>query len=154
MEDDQVLNWCRDRLGTEIHVGEWLTITQERINRFATATDDFQWIHVDVARAEKESPWKTTIAHGFLTLSLYPTMRMPAAGAIAWPGVRTVINYGLNRVRFMNAVRVGSQLRLRSTLKSVESVAGAVQVEEECTFEIGGQSKPACVADVVLRLYR
>ena len=153
MDDDQVLNWCRERLGTEVFVGDWLTITQERINRFATATDDFQWIHVDVARAEAESPWKTTIAHGFLTLSLYPMMRMPPAGAIAWPGVRTVINYGLNRVRFMNAVRVGSQLRLRTTLKSAAAVAGAVQVEEECTFEIGGQTKPACVADVVLRLY-
>ncbi len=153
MEDDQVLTWCLARVGTEVHVGEWLTITQERIDRFATATDDFQWIHVDAARAKAESPWKSTIAHGFLTLSLYPKLREAQAGAVAWPGVRTVINYGVNRVRFMNAVRVGSQIRLRSTLKSVEPAAGAVQVEEECVFEIGGETKPACVADVVLRLY-
>ena len=142
------------KVGQEIHVSDWLQMTQERIDAFAAATGDFQWIHTDPERAAKESPWRRTIAHGYLTMSLYPMLRgIVSEGSPPYPGVRTVINYGLNRVRFMNAVRVGSQLRLRTTLKSAAAVAGAVQVEEECTFEIGGQTKPACVADVVLRLY-
>ena len=145
--------WCAARVATEVHVSEWLIVTQERINRFAAATDDFQWIHVDPVRAAAESPWRTTIAHGFLTLSLYPMLRAPAGAHEGYPGVRTIINYGLNRVRYPSAVRVGSALRLRATLDAVEAVPGGVQVEESCLFEVGGQDKPACVAQVLVRLY-
>lgn len=131
----------------------WLTVTQERIDRFAEATGDYQWIHVDAERAAAESPWRSTIAHGYLTLSLYATLRVPADGTPAWPLVRTVINYGLNRVRFTRAVRVDSRVRLRVTLAAVEAVPGAVQVEEDCVFELDGEATPACVAAMVKRLY-
>ena len=150
---DALLDWCRGRVGREVHVSPWLTVTQERIDRFAQASGDHQWIHVDPVRAATESPWKSTIAHGYLTLSLYAALRAPADGAPPWPGVRTVINYGLNRVRFTRAVKVNSRLRLRVTLAAVEAVPGAVQVEEACVFELDGDTTPACVAEMVKRLY-
>lgn len=152
MSAQELLEWCRTRLGTELHVSDWLTITQQRIDRFAAATDDYQWIHVDAARAAVESPSKATIAHGFLTLSLYPYLRLARAGTEAWPGVGTIINYGVNKVRFPHVVRVGSQIRLRVTLNSAVAVADGVQVEEGCVFELGGVDKPACVAELVMRL--
>lgn len=150
---DALLEWCRARLGNELHLSPWLTVTQERIDRFAAATGDYQWIHVDAERAAVESPWRSTIAHGYLTLSLYAALRVPADGAPAWPSVRTVINYGLNRVRFTRAVRVDSRIRLRVTLAAVEALPGAVQVEEDCVFELDGDTTPACVAAMVKRLY-
>jgi len=141
------------RVGQEVHLSDWLTITQERINAFADATSDHQWIHVDPARAAAESPWGATIAHGYLTLSLYPMMRGLVAERPIYPGVRQVINYGLDRVRFPNAVKVSSRIRVRCLLERVEAVTGGVQTTEQATFEIEGESKPACIAQAIMRLY-
>ena len=142
-----------DRIGQQIHVSDWLAITQARIDRFADATDDHQWIHTDAERAVRESPWRTTIAHGYLTLSLYPTLRGLVDGALPVPGLRTVVNYGLNRLRFVNAVRVGVRVRARIRLLAIEDFAGGLQLVEEFTVDIEGESRPACVAEVVMRWY-
>src|SRR5437762_10940232 len=106
----------RDRVGEEIAVGDWLEITQERINQFADATGDHQWIHVDPARAANESPFRTTIAHGFLTLSLLSTM---IRDAIGFSGIRMAINYGLNKVRFVSPVPAGSRVRARLSIGEI-----------------------------------
>ncbi|MFM8585852.1 MAG: MaoC family dehydratase [Gammaproteobacteria bacterium] len=142
------------RVGHEVHVSDWMMISQERINAFAAATDDPQWIHVDVERATRESPYGAPIAHGYLTLSLSIPLRglVDASKPIA-PGVRNVINYGLNKLRFPNAVRVGSKIRGRFTLQAVEQVApNVLQVTEQYTVEIEGAPKPACIAESVMRL--
>jgi acyl dehydratase len=141
------------RVGQEVHLSDWLTITQERIDAFANATGDRQWIHVDPARAGAESPWGTTIAHGYLTLALYPMLRGLVASQPIYPGVRQVINYGLDRVRFPNAVKVGGRIRVRAVLSHVEAVTGGVQTNEQATFEIEGEAKPACIAQAIMRLY-
>ena len=142
------------KVGTEVHLSDWMTITQERINAFAGATDDHQWIHVDAERAAKESPYGAPIAHGYLTLSLQVPLRglVDAAKPMA-PGVRNVINYGLNKLRFPNAVRTGAKIRGRFTLLAVEQVApNVLQVTEQYTAEIEGAPKPACIAESVMRL--
>jgi acyl dehydratase len=141
------------RVGQEVHLSDWLTVTQQRIDAFANATGDRQWIHVDPVRAAAESPWGTTIAHGYLTLSLYPWLRGLVAPEPIYAGVRQVINYGLDRVRFPNAVRVDSRIRVRCVLSHVEAVAGGVQTNEQATFEIEGEAKPACIAQAIMRLY-
>jgi acyl dehydratase len=141
------------RVGQEVHLSDWLTVTQQRIDAFANATGDRQWIHVDPARAAAESPWGTTIAHGYLTLSLYPWLRGLVAPEPIYAGVRQVINYGLDRVRFPNAVRVDSRIRVRCVLSQVEAVTGGVQTNEQATFEIEGEAKPACIAQAIMRLY-
>jgi acyl dehydratase len=148
-----LLEELQSHVGREVHVSDWLTITQQRVNAFADATSDHQWIHVDPARAAAESPWGTTIAHGYLTLSLYPAMRGLVASEPVYPGVRQVINYGLEKLRFPNAVKVGKRIRLRCVLERVEEVRGGVQTTELATFEIDGESKPACVAQAIMRLY-
>jgi acyl dehydratase len=142
------------KVGTEVHLSDWMSITQERINAFAGATDDHQWIHVDAERAAKESPYGAPIAHGYLTLSLQVPLRglVDAAKPMA-PGVRNVINYGLNKLRFPNAVRTGAKIRGRFTLLAVEQVApNVLQVTEQYTAEIEGAPKPACIAESVMRL--
>ena len=136
-------------IGQEIAVSDWLTITQERINQFADATGDHQWIHVDPERA-KESPFKSTIAHGFLTLSLLPLFTQEC---ISMPSVRMGVNYGTNKVRFINPVPVGSRLRGRFTMKAVEDIPGGVQMTMLATIELEGADKPACVAESVSRRY-
>lgn len=142
------------RIGQEVHVSDWFKVTQERIQAFAEATGDHQWIHVDVDRARRESPWRTTIAHGFLTLSLFPLLRgLAEDGRPLYPGVRQGINYGLDRLRFPNAVRAGNRIRARCTLLAVEEIPGGLQVSERYTAEIEGEAKPACVADAIFRLY-
>jgi len=142
------------RIGEEVHVSDWLRITQDRINAFADATGDHQWIHVDVARAERESPWRSTIAHGYLTLSLYPMLRgLVASGQPPYPGVKHAVNYGLDKLRFPSAVQAGSRVRARCKLLKVEEVAGGLQIMEQYTVEIEGQPKPACVAEAIMRLY-
>ena len=141
------------RVGQEVHLSDWLTIDQHRIDAFADATSDHQWIHVDAARAATESPWGSTIAHGFLTLSLYPMMRGLVAERPIYPGVRQVINYGLDKLRFPNAVKVDSRIRVRCVLNRVEEVTGGVQTTEQATFEIEGAAKPACIAEAIMRLY-
>ncbi|MBT6276351.1 MAG: MaoC family dehydratase, partial [Chromatiales bacterium] len=117
------------KIGTEIHLSDWHEVTQDQISRFADATGDHQWIHIDPERAAKESAYGTTIAHGYLTLSLYPMLRDIVSGdRPPFPGVKNVINYGLNKVRFPNAVRVGSRVRAHVELAAIEDVKGALQV--------------------------
>ena len=148
------LSTLQTQVGQEVHVSDWMTISQDRINAFAAATDDPQWIHVDVERANRKSPYGAPIAHGYLTLSLSVPLRglVDAAKPIA-PGVRNVINYGLNKLRFPNAVRVGSKIRGRFTLQAVEQVApNVLQITEQYTVEIEGAPKPACIAESVMRL--
>lgn len=144
----------QSKVGQEVHLSDWLTITQARINAFAGATDDHQWIHVDAERAARESPYGAPIAHGYLTLSL----QVPLRGLVETdkplaPGVKNVINYGLNKLRFPNAVRVGARIRGRFTLQAVEQVApNVLQITEQYTAEIEGAPKPACIAESVMRL--
>ncbi len=143
----------KDHIGKQIATTEWLTVTQERIQQFADATGDHQWIHVDVERSKRESPYKNTIAHGFLTLSLLPQL-MPQVLEVK-NGVRMGINYGLNRVRFVSAVRSGSRIRAHFTLQSFREVAdNGVEIIYAVTVECEGSEKPCCVAEWVVRSYR
>lgn len=135
-------------VGQEIGVSDWLEITQDRVNRFADATGDHQWIHIDVERATKEMGGP--IAHGYLVLSLIPFL---SKNIITYQGVSRGINYGSNKVRFTNMVPVGAKLRMRLKVKAVELRAGAYQVTNECTLELEGQERPACVAETVALLY-
>jgi len=153
---DDLIAFLAPHLGTETHVGPWLTVDQERIDRFAHVTGDIQWIHTDPERARRESPYGATVAHGFLTLSLLPCLteaNHPDFFQRNYPGMRLRVNYGLNRVRFPQPVIVGSRLRAHTLLKAVEPLAGAVQITYEITVEIDGKDKPACVAEQVVRVY-
>ena len=138
----------RHRIGEEVAVSEWLEIDQNRVNLFADATDDHQWIHVDVDRARRESPYGAPIAHGFLTLSLLARF---SGELLRAEGVRLGLNYGLDKVRFISPVRVGDRLRARYTLGSLTDVDGGVQVSWTATIEIEGTEKPACVAQTLVR---
>jgi acyl dehydratase len=140
----------RDRLNDEVAVGEWVEITQTRIDQFADATEDHQWIHVDAARAAVESPFRATIAHGFLTLSLVSVL---LRRAVRIDGLRMAINYGLNRVRFVAPVPVGSRIRGRFRPLSIEEAGGAVQVVWAVTVERDGSDKPCAVVEWVVRYY-
>ncbi len=137
-------------VGEEVAVTQWITITQERINQFADATDDHQWIHIDAERCQRESPFGTTIAHGYLTLSLLSGM---LASAFRMVDAKMVLNYGLNKLRFPSPVPVNSRLRLRLVLSKVEEFDGGAQCEWQATIEREGGDKPACVAEVLLRRY-
>ncbi len=138
------------------HVGEHLgysdyrAVTQEQVDRFADATGDHQWIHVDPERAAS-GPFGGTIAHGYLTLSLIPVL---VGSLLRVGGVSMGVNYGSNRVRFTSPVRVGAEVRAGATLASVEEVPGGVQVALEVTVEVRGAEKPACVAQTLTRFYR
>jgi acyl dehydratase len=143
-------NELPQRVGETIATSDWLEITQDRIDRFAEATGDRQWIHVDAERCAKESPFKTTIAHGFLTLSLIPYFK---GETIAYEGVKMGINYGTNRVRFMSPVKVNSKLRATFKLLECEPIQGGMQTVFEVTIELEGHAKPACVAELVTRAY-
>jgi acyl dehydratase len=138
--------------GREIAVTDWLMMTQERIDRFAETTDDQQWIHVDRERARRESPYGTTIAHGFLTLSLLSHFMRQAIQFGS--GVRMGINYGLNRVRFPSPVRVGSKIRARIGLLSFRQLDDAVEATFSATVETENSDKPCCVAEWVVRYYQ
>jgi acyl dehydratase len=139
----------RRSAGTQIGVSSWHVVDQERIDKFAEATGDHQWIHVDPERAAT-GPFGTTIAHGLLTLSLFPAMTTEVYKV---EGTRQAINYGLNKVRFPAPVPVGSNLRGRVTLLSVADVEGGLQVTVQATIEREGSAKPVCVAESVSRLY-
>src|SRR5947208_12349384 len=130
-----------NRVGEEIAVSHWMEVTQARINQFADATGDHQWIHVDPVRAAAELPSKTTIAHGFLTLSLLSTL---IRESITFTGLRMAINYGLNRVRFVSPVPSGSRIRALVTLQNVEEVTGGFQATWTVKIEREGGDKPAC----------
>jgi acyl dehydratase len=141
----------RARTGEEVAVSEWHTVTQEEIDQFAAVTQDQQWIHVDRERAAAESPYKTTIAHGFLTLSMLSKLSRESVELAGDFKMR--INYGLNKVRFPSAVPSGSRIRARFAVGSVEALEGAVQVIWKVTVEVEGAAKPACVAEWVIRCY-
>jgi acyl dehydratase len=146
---DLDLQTLRGRLGEEVAVSDWIEVTQARIDQFAAATGDRQWIHVDAQRAALESPFGTTIAHGFLTLSLVSVL---ARSAIATPA-RMAINYGVNRVRFITPVPAGSRLRGRFVPKAVEQQKDALQVTWSVTLEREGEIRPCCVAEWLVRYY-
>jgi len=135
-------------VGKEVGVSDWLQITQERVNAFADATGDHQWIHVDVERATREMGGP--IAHGFLTLSLIPHL---SEGMLPVKGVTRGINYGSDKVRFTNMVRIGKRIRLRQSLISVEPKSGGVQLKNQCTIEIEGEDRPALVAETITVLF-
>lgn len=139
----------KDRVGQELAVGDWLTVDQTMIDKFADATGDHQWIHVDKERAAK-GPFGTTVAHGFLTLSLLPKL---AESAFKVDDVRMGVNYGLNRVRFPAPVPSGSRIRARLKLLSFEPISGGAQLVTEVTMEREGGDKPVCVAESVSRRY-
>lgn len=137
-------------VGLRLGTSDWFDVTQARIDAFADVTGDRQWIHTDPERAARESPYGTTIAHGFLTLSL-------AGGLVQQvfriDGVLTIINYGLNRVRFPTPVRVGSRVRMQADLLGLSEAARGMQAVVKATLEIEGESRPACVAEMVFRLF-
>jgi acyl dehydratase len=133
-------------VGQEIGVSGWVLVDQARIDRFAAATDDHQWIHTDPVRAQAEMPGGKTIAHGYLLIALMPVLMDMI---VELPTLQRAINYGLNKVRFKNPVPAGSRVRMRSVLLQAQKRAGAVQVILENTVEIEGQDKPAFVAEVI-----
>ncbi|MEV6110754.1 MaoC family dehydratase [Streptomyces sp. NPDC051940] len=136
--------------GTHVGTGDWVVIEQDRVDTFADATGDHQWIHVDPERAAS-GPFGATIAHGYLTLSLIPVLTQQVYRI---EGVKMGVNYGLNKVRFMNPVRVGSKVRASIDVVSAEEVAGGGrQVVNKVTIEIEGADKPACIAETVVRVY-
>jgi acyl dehydratase len=144
------------RIGTEIHCGPWLEIDQQRIDAFAAATGDLQWIHTDPERAAKESPYGATIAHGYLTLSLLPYLtesNAPGFFERTYPGMRLRLNYGLDRVRFPMPVPAGSRIRAHTVVTKVERIDEAVQFSYLLSVEIEGNQKPACVAEFLARVY-
>ena len=143
----------KDLVGQEIAVTDWFNVTQERIQQFADATLDHQWIHVDVERARCESPFRAPIAHGFLTLSLLPHFMHEALEIKQ--GIRLDVNYGLNRVRFVSPVRAGSNIRARIALQSLKDVPpSGVEAVFNATVEVESGEKPCCVAEWVVRYYR
>ncbi|MBS1847605.1 MAG: MaoC family dehydratase [Actinobacteria bacterium] len=138
----------KSAVGTHLGHSDWLEVTQDRVNQFADATGDHQWIHVDVERAKAESPFGGPIAHGYLTLSLAPSL-VPQVVQIK--GFSSAVNYGANKVRFPSPVPVGSNLRVGAELDEVTDVNGGVQIQMTLTFEVEGAAKPACVAEVIYR---
>ena len=135
-------------VGQEVGVSDWTQITQERVNQFAEATGDHQWIHVDVERANREIGGP--IVHGYLTLSLIPFL---GADILRVTGVTRGVNYGSNKVRFTGMVRVGKRVRMRQKLLAAEPKSGGLQLTNECTIEIEGEDRPACVAETLSVIY-
>ncbi len=138
------------KVGDHLGYSPWMEITQERVNLFADATGDHQWIHVDVERAKAESPFGGPIAHGYLTLSLAPALLPQVVQVKGFP---MAVNYGAGKVRFPSPVPVGSNLRIGAVLDSVDDVTGGVQVQMTLTFEVEGAAKPSCVAEVLFRYF-
>jgi len=147
----KTLDELRQFSGREIAVTDWLEITRHRIRQFADATGDHQWIHVDPVRARRESPYGTTIAHGFLTLSLLSEF---IRSVIQLTDIRMAINYGLNRVRFPAPVRAGSRIRARIVLQSMRDLEDAIEAVFLVTIEAENSDKPCCVAEWLARYYR
>lgn len=141
-----------EKVGQELAVSDWVEVTQARINLFAEATGDHQFIHVDPEKAA-QGPFGTTVAHGFMSLSMLAGDFLSGGGMPEISGAKMLLNYGLNRVRFPAPVRVGSRLRSRATLQSVEQGQGFLQLTVLNTIEIEGESKPACTAESLFRVY-
>ena len=150
MRDFATLDEMRALVGQEVAVSDWVQIEQARVNQFADATDDHQWIHVDLERARTESPFGGPIAHGFLTLSLLSSL---FEKSIRMVDAKMVVNYGLNKVRFPAPVPVGSRVRARLTLTKIEDLDEGAQLEWHVVVERDGGTKPVCVAELVLRRY-
>ena len=153
---DDLIALYLPNIGSETHCGPWLEIDQQRIDAFAAATGDRQWIHTEPERAAKESPYGMTIAHGYLTLSLLPYLtesNAPGFFERNYPGMRLRLNYGLDRVRFPAPIPVGSRVRAHTVVSKVEKIGEAVQFTYLLTVEIEGNEKPACVAEYLARVY-
>ena len=146
----QGIEELRTLVGQRLGTSDWFEITQQRVQAFADGTDDQQWIHCDPERARRESPYGTTVAHGFLTLALCNALSQQI---FTITGIKMVLNYGLNRVRFPNPVPVGSRLRMSSDLMELKETRVGAQVVCKQTFEVEGQSKPACVAETIVRVF-
>lgn len=146
----QTLAELKSLVGQEVALTDWLVVEQERVNLFAQATGDHQWIHTDVERSQRESPFGGTIAHGFLTLSLIPQF---LEQSVNMTDVKMALNYGLNKVRFPSPVLVGSRLRARLQVQAVEDIPDGAQVTWLLTMEAEGVNKPVCVAELITRRY-
>ncbi len=146
----QNLEELKKMTGQEVGVSDWHEVTQESINKFADATLDHQWIHVDPERARRESPFGGPIAHGYYTLSLAPYL---LANVMDVKEKKMGVNYGLNKLRFTAPVPIPSQVRLRATLTQIEEIRGGVQATFTLQFEVNGKEKPACVAEALYRYY-
>jgi len=144
------LEALRERVGTELGRSRWVEVGQDRIATFADATDDHQWIHVDAGRSARESPFGTTVAHGFLTLSLLPAL---VADVLDFTGAKLVVNYGLNKVRFPAPLPSGSRVRAAIVLAALDEEGGAAQLTLDITVEREGGTKPVCVAEFLVRRY-
>lgn len=144
------LEELRELVGREVAAGDFVEVSAERIARFAEATGDHQWIHLDAERAARESPYGGIVAHGYLTLSLIPLLR---ASALTIDGLRMTVNYGLNRVRFPSALRAGRRVQGRFTLLGYEALEEAVQLTWQATVTEEGAAKPCCVAETLARCY-
>ncbi len=144
MEDAKALE------GQELGVSGWILVDQDRINKFADATDDHQWIHTDPERAAKEFPLGTTCAHGYLTISLIPAL---IEDMVEFPGLERLINYGINKARFRSMVPSGSRVRMRSVMKSARKRAGALQAIIDCDIEMEGQQRPVATAEVIVMYF-
>ena len=137
-------------VGQEVGLSDWILVDQERINRFADATDDHQWIHTDPERCAREFPLGTTCAHGYLTISLIPGL---IENIIQFEGLERIINYGINKARFRSMVPAGSRVRVRVVLNSAKKRAGALQAFLECAVEMEGQEKPVASAECVVMYF-
>jgi len=141
----------RAAVGQEVGVSDWLTMTQDRIDRFADVTDDHQWIHVDPERAKRHSPFETTIAHGFLTTSMLPRM-LHEAVTLEIPS-RLTVNYGFNRLRYVSPVPSGARIRTHVTANAVKDLEGGYEIAWGVTVEVEGREKPALAAEWLIRIY-
>ena len=150
MSGEKSFHEIRDLVGTEILVGDWIIITQERIDAFADATGDRQWIHTDRGRAMRDSPYGTTIAHGYLTVSLLPQQTQRFFGQY---GVARAINYGCDKIRFPAPVLSGDRIRAHFSLLSVEDVEGGLKLTLSVTVEAENQSRPVCYAETISIVY-
>ena len=150
MRDIADLEELKALTGTEVALSDWIDINQQRVDRFADATSDHQWIHVDAERCKRESPFGGPVAHGFLTLSLLPAM---FENALRMLDVRMALNYGLNKVRFPAPVPAGSRLRAHLTLASIDAIEGGAQLVWSVVVECEGSERPVCVAEFVMRRY-
>ncbi len=150
MREFASLEQMRTLAGQEVALTDWVEVTQQRVNLFAQATDDHQWIHVDLERCKTDSPFGGPIAHGFLTLSMLSSL---FEQAIRMADATMVVNYGLNKVRFPAPVPVGSRIRARLTLQKVDDIEGGAQLEWSVVVEREGGTKPVCVAEMLMRRY-
>ena len=151
---EKVYSRLKNQVGEETYVGEWYTINQDCIDQFANVTGDLQWIHTDPSRAKKESPFRTTISHGFLTLALIPMLTDSVdPDKNHYPEARIVVNNGLNRVLFPSPVKVGKRIRARTRVINLTPMKKGLEIVREVRIEIENSTRPACIAEVVLRLY-